>query len=234
MPKIQMFADGADLDTIRAATENPLVSGFTTNPTLMRKAGVEDFAEFSKAAAKLVAPRPISIEVLADDFESMARQAREIASWGPNVYVKIPITNTKGESSAPVIRDLARDGIRTNVTAIFTIRQVATAAEAVADGPPSVISVFAGRIADAGVDPIPVMAASRALLDEIAPTAELLWASPREVLNIVQAEQVGCDIITMTADLWAKLDSLGKNLTVFSQETVQMFFDDAKGAGFSL
>ncbi len=234
MPKIQMYADGADLKQIRDSVDNPLVSGFTTNPTLMCKAGVPDYIEFAKAAADLVAPRPISIEVLADEFDEMGRQARLIASWASNIYVKIPITNTRGDSSADLIRDLAEDGVRQNITAIFTVRQVAAAAQALAGGPPSVVSVFAGRIADAGVDPMPIMMASRALLDELVPTAELLWASPREVLNIVQAEQTGCDIITMTPDLWAKLGSLGKDLTTFSQETVQMFFDDAQRAGFEL
>lgn len=229
-----MFADGADLETIRQFVDSPLVAGFTTNPTLMAKAGIPDYEEFSRQAADLVSPRPISIEVLADDFSEMVRQARKIASWGTNIYVKIPITNTRGESAADVIRELAHDGIKTNVTAIFTVRQVASTAQALVGGAPAVVSVFAGRIADAGIDPMPIMNASRALLDEIVPTAELLWASPREVLNIVQAEQTGCDIITMTADLWAKLNSLGKDLTTFSQETVQMFFNDAEKAGFTL
>lgn len=232
--KIKLFADGADITQIRGFAENPMVAGFTTNPTLMRKAGVEDYAGFSREAAEVVSPRPISIEVLADDFSEMARQARLIHSWAPNIYVKIPVTNNEGESAAPLVRELAADGIKQNVTAIFTVAQVARTAEALAGGPPSVISVFAGRVADAGVNPMPIMAASRAIIDDIAPTSELLWASPREILNIVQAEETGTDIITMTSDLWAKYHCLGKDLTTFSQETVQMFYFDANAAGYEL
>ena len=234
MYTIKPVADGPDLDQIRPFKDSRLLSGFTANPTLMRKAGVQDFAAFSKAAAEMVSPLPISIEVLADDFEEMGRQARVIASWAPNVFVKIPVTNTASESSAELVRQLASEGVKLNITAIFTVKQVAEIANALNPEVPSVVSVFAGRIADAGVDPMPIMAASRALLDDLVPTSELLWASPREILNLEQAEAVGADIITMTPDLWAKYTSLGKDLNRFSQETVQMFFDDAVSAGFKI
>lgn len=234
MYKIKMFADGADIEQIRSFSDSSLVAGFTTNPTLARNAGISDYEAFSREAAALVNPLPISIEVLADEFSEMVRQARLIDSWGPNIYVKIPVSNTRGESAVEVIRGLSHDGIKVNVTAVFTVAQVAHVARALAAATPSVVSVFAGRVADAGVDPLPIMSAARTLLDEIVPTSELLWASPREILNLVQAEAVGADIITMTPDLWAKYDSLGKNLTLFSQETVQMFHSDALAAGFTL
>ncbi len=234
MHKIKMFADGADIEHIRDFTKNPMVAGYTTNPTLMRKAGVADYEAFAREAADLVAPLPISLEVLSDDFDEMGRQARKINSFGSNIYVKIPVTDTAGNSAHELIQDLARDGIKQNVTAIFTVAQVAKVAHALAGGPESVISVFAGRVADAGIDPVPIMAASRAVIDDVAPTAELLWASPRELLNIVQAEETQCDIITMTGDLWAKYANLGKDLTTFSRETVQMFYNDALAAGFEL
>lgn len=234
MHRIKMFADSADIEHIRSFSTNPMVAGYTTNPTLMRKAGVTDYEKFGREAAELVAPFPISLEVLSDDFYEMGRQARKLFSFGPNVYVKIPVTNTSGDSAHELIEDLAKDGIKQNVTAIFTVAQVAEVARALAGGPESIISVFAGRVADAGVDPVPIMAASRAVIDDVAPAAELLWASPRELLNIVQAEQTKCDIITMTGDLWAKYSNVGKDLDIFSRETVEMFYRDAVAAGFEL
>jgi transaldolase len=230
---VKVFADGADLDAILALAKNPRVSGFTTNPTLMWKAGLTDYRDFAERLLEQITAHPISFEVFADDADEMRRQAKLIASWGDNVYVKIPVTTTSGESMAPLVRELSEGGVNVNVTALFTTAQVELITSAVKDGAPSYISVFAGRIADAGIDPMPIMAqAVNIMLD--APRSELIWASPREVLNVVQADQVGCHIITVTQDLLAKLDSLGKNLDQFSLETVQMFHRDAQAAGFSL
>jgi len=229
----RIFADGADLDGILALADDPNIAGFTTNPTLMWKAGLTDYADFAQRLLERITVHPISFEVFADDAEEMRRQARLIASWGNNVYVKIPITTTSGESMAPLVRELSEDGVQINVTAMFTTAQVELITAAVKDGAPSYQSVFAGRIADAGVDPMPIMARSVEIMRE-APQSELIWASPREVLNVVQADQVGCHIITVTHDLLKKLASLGKNLDQFSLETVQMFRRDAIAAGFSL
>jgi transaldolase len=230
---VRVFADGADLDAILALAQNPRISGFTTNPTLMWKAGLTDYRDFAERLLERITAHPISFEVFADDADEMRRQAKLIASWGDNVYVKIPVTTTSGESMAPLVRELSEDGVNVNVTALFTTAQVELITSAVKDGAPSYISVFAGRIADAGIDPIPIMAqAVNMMLD--APRSELIWASPREILNVVQADQVGCHIITVTQDLLAKLDSLGKNLDQFSLETVQMFHRDAQAAGFTL
>jgi transaldolase len=229
----RIFADGADLDGILALADDPKIAGFTTNPTLMWKAGLTDYADFARRLLERITDHPISFEVFADEAEEMRRQARLIASWGENVYVKIPITTTAGESMAPLVRELSEDGVQVNVTAMFTTAQVELVTAAVKDGAPSYLSVFAGRIADAGVDPLPIMARSVEIMRE-APHAELIWASPREVLNVVQADQVGCHIITVTHDLLKKLESLGKNLDQFSLETVQMFRRDAIAAGFSL
>jgi transaldolase len=229
----RIFADGADLDGILALADDPNIAGFTTNPTLMWKAGLTDYADFAQRLLERITSHPISFEVFADDADEMLRQARLIASWGKNVYVKIPITTTSGESMAPLVRELSEDGVQVNVTAMFTTAQVELITAAVKDGAPSYLSVFAGRIADAGVDPMPIMARSVEIMRE-APQAELIWASPREVLNVVQADQVGCHVITMTHDLLKKLESLGKNLDQFSLETVQMFRRDAIAAGFSL
>jgi transaldolase len=229
----RIFADGADLDGILALADNPTIAGFTTNPTLMWKAGLTDYADFAQRLLERITEHPISFEVFADDPGEMRRQARLIASWADNVYVKIPITTTDGESMAPLVRELSEDGVQVNVTAMFTTAQVELITAAVKDGAPSYQSVFAGRIADAGVDPLPIMARSVEIMRE-APQSELIWASPREVLNVVQADQVGCHIITVTHDLLKKLDSLGKNLDQFSLETVQMFRRDAIAAGFSL
>ncbi len=229
----RIFADGADLDGILALADDPNIAGFTTNPTLMWKAGLTDYADFAQRLLERITEHPISFEVFADDAEEMRRQARLIASWGRNVYVKIPITTTGGKSMAPLVRELSEDGVQINVTAMFTTAQVELITAAVKDGAPSYLSVFAGRIADAGVDPLPIMARSVEIMRE-ASQAELIWASPREVLNVVQADQVGCHIITVTHDLLKKLSSLGKNLDQFSLETVQMFRRDAIAAGFSL
>jgi transaldolase len=229
----RIFADGADLDGILKLATDPRIAGFTTNPTLMWKAGLTDYAEFARRLLEQITRHPISFEVFADDAPEMRRQARIIASWGDNVYVKIPVTTTNGESMAPLVRDLSEDGVKVNVTALFTTAQVELITAAVKDGAPSYISVFAGRIADAGVDPVPIMARAVDVM-VAAPRSELIWASPREILNLVQADQVGCHIITITHDLLTKLDCLGKNLEQFSLETVRMFHGDAASAGFSL
>ena len=216
-----------------------MIQGFTTNPTLMRKAGVADYRAFAKEVLAAIRDKPISFEVFADDADGMRRQARELASWGDNVYVKVPVTNTRGTPMTDLIRELAGAGVKLNVTALCTLEQVRDVATALAGGAPSVISVFAGRIADTCRDPIPLMrealgicrAADRA---SGAGGIELLWASPREVLNIAQAAEIGCDIITVTPDLLAKLALHGKELAVFSLETVQMFYRDAEAAGYKL
>jgi transaldolase len=230
---VKLFADGADLDAILALAADERIGGFTTNPTLMWKAGLTDYADFAQRLLERITEHPISFEVFADDVDEMRRQARLIASWGSNVYVKIPITTTSGEPMAPLVRELSEGGVKVNVTALFTTAQVELITAAVRDGAPSYISVFAGRIADAGIDPLPIMErAVKIMLD--APRSQLIWASPREILNVVHADQVGCHIITMTHDLLAKLDLLGKDLDQFSLETVQMFRRDAIAAGFSL
>jgi transaldolase len=231
---VKIFADGADKAGIVKAAENPLIRGFTTNPTLMRKAGVSDYAAFAREVLARIRDKPISFEVFADDTAGMRRQAREIAAWGDNVYVKIPVTNTRGEPSTDLVRELAAAGVKVNVTAICTLEQVREIAGALAGGPPSVISVFAGRVADTGRDPIPLMREALAICRGADRRIELLWASPREVLNIVHAEEAGCHIITVTNDLLAKLPLIGKELAVFSLETVQMFHRDAEAAGYKL
>jgi transaldolase len=229
----RIFADGADLDGIVALAADPRIAGFTTNPTLMRKVGLTDYARFAQELLERVTKHPISFEVFADDIPEMRRQARAIASWGENVYVKIPVTSTSGESMAPLVRELSESGLKVNVTALFTTAQVELITAAVTDGAPSYISVFAGRIADAGVDPMPIIARSVEIMEQ-ASHAELIWASPREILNVVQASEMGCHIITVTHDLLKKLDGLGKSLEQYSLETVRMFHDDALAAGFTL
>jgi transaldolase len=231
--KVKVFADGADKASMLALYRNPLIQGFTTNPTLMRKAGITDYAGFARDLLAVIADRPISFEVFSDEHDEMARQALEIASWGPNVFVKIPVTNTRGESSVPLIAHLATHQIKMNVTAVMTVEQVRTVAQALAGAPAANISVFAGRIADTGRDPVPIMADAVALLAAY-PNVELIWASPREVLNVVQADQIGCHIITATEDILNKLPTLGKDLDAFSLETVRMFHDDAVKAVFEL
>jgi transaldolase len=231
--RIKIFADGADREGILEMYRNPLVAGFTTNPTLMRKAGINDYSAFAKSVLAEIRDRPISFEVFADEFSEMERQALEIRSWGANVYVKIPVTNTKREPAYALIKRLAESGVQLNVTALMTLDQVKAVSQALKDGAPSVVSVFAGRIADTGIDPMPVMSEALSIL-KVAPRAELLWASPREVLNIYQADDVGCHIITATNDLIKKLSLAGKDLADYSLETVKMFYDDARSAGFTL
>lgn len=230
---VKIFADGADLKGMKEAAVQPLVKGFTTNPTLMRQAGVSDYKAFALDVLKLIPDRPVSFEVFADDSPTMEAQGREIASWGDNVYVKVPVTNTKGEFAGPLITRLSGSGIKLNVTAIMTNAQVKDVAAALAKDTPAIVSVFAGRIADTGVDPVPVMTKAVSMLSPL-PKAELLWASPREVLNIAQAEDCGCHIITATPDIIAKLALRGKDLHQYSLETVKMFYDDASAAGFKL
>lgn len=230
---VKIYADGADKSAMLEMYANPQIAGFTTNPTLMRKSGVSDYQAFAREILERIPDRPISFEVFADDFAGMERQAAEIASWGENVLVKIPITNTRGESSAPLLRRLARARIRVNVTALLALDQVREASLCLADGPPANISVFAGRIADTGRDPVPLMAAAVELLRPF-PNLELIWASPRELLNIFQADAVGCHIITATPDILRKLDLVGKGLHEYSLDTVRMFFEDARKAGYRL
>lgn len=231
--KIKIFMDGADIEPMKAAHKAGTVSGFTTNPTLMRKSGITDYAAFAKAAIAAIPDLPISFEVFSDDFAAMEAEARVIASWGGDTFIKIPITNTRGESAVPLIRKLSAEGFSLNVTAMMTLAQVKAVAEAVSPGSRTIVSVFAGRIADAGVDPVPIMRQAKAALAGL-PKAELLWASPREVLNLVQADEIGCDIITITSDILAKVPTIGKDLDQFSLETVKMFYNDAKAAGFKL
>jgi transaldolase len=230
----KIFADGADLDQVLRLASDARIKGFTTNPTLMWKAGLTEYSEFAKSLLERITDKPISFEVVADDAEEIGRQARVISTWGPNVYVKVPVTTSTGQSLAPLVRELSEAGIKVNVTAVMTPNQVDVIAHALRDGAPSCVSVFAGRIADAGVEPLPIMSASLEILESVAPGAELIWASPREVLNLVQANSIGCHIITMTHDLIAKLHLLGKDLSAFSLETVQMFRSAALSAGFRL
>jgi len=230
---VKIFGDGADLDLILSLAADRRIAGFTTNPTLMWKAGLTDYEEFARRILEQITTHPISFEVFADDVDEMRRQARMIAGWGDNVYVKIPVSTTSGESMAALVRELSEGGVKVNVTAVFTTAQVELLTEAVKHGAPSYISVFAGRIADAGIDPVPIMARAVDIMVE-APRAELIWASPREILNVVQADRVGCHIITLTNDLFKKLELLGKDLSQYSLETVQMFRRDALAAGFTV
>jgi transaldolase len=230
---VKIFADGADLKGMKEAAAAPHVKGFTTNPTLMRQAGVTDYKQFALDVLKLIPDRPVSFEVFADDFPTMEAQGREIASWGSNVYVKIPVTNTKGEFAGPLMTRLSTAGIKLNVTAIMTNEQVRRVAAALAKDAPAIVSVFAGRIADTGRDPVPIMREAVALLKE-RPKAELLWASPRELLNIFQADEIGCHIITVTGDVIRKLALVGKDLDRYSLETVAMFHKDALSAAFTI
>jgi transaldolase len=230
---VKIFADGAERDSIVQLAENPLIRGFTTNPTLMRKAGVRDYKRFALDLVEAIPDRPISFEVFADDLPEITAQAREIASWGPNVNVKVPVTNTRGVSCVPAIRELSGNGVAVNVTAVFTLNQVRAVTEALAPEAPAIISVFAGRIADTGVDPMGHMRAAAEIMTT-RPRAELLWASPREVLNVFHADAAGCHIITVTEDLLNKLALIGKDLHEYSLETVQMFYDDARSAGYSI
>jgi transaldolase len=231
--KVKLFADGADKAGMLEMYRKPFVKGFTTNPTLMRKAGISDYRRSAHEILEAIPDRPISFEVFSDEFDAMERQAREIATWGKNVYVKIPVTNTRREPAYDLVRTLTNEGVKLNVTAILTLEQVRAVAEALKGGAPSNVSVFAGRIADTGVDPVPVMAESVEILKDV-PAAELIWASPRELLNVFQADAVGCHIITATNDILKKLDLIGKDLADYSLDTVKMFYNDAQQAGFSL
>ncbi|HVS84907.1 MAG TPA: transaldolase [Gaiellaceae bacterium] len=231
--KVRLFADGADKASMLALADNPLIAGFTTNPTLMRKAGVTDYHTFARDVLAAVPDRPISFEVVSDDFDAMEREARALAAWGANVCVKIPVTNTRGEPAGDLVHRLAVDGIHVNVTAILTLPQVEAACEWLAGCRIGYISVFAGRIADTGRDPVPVMAEAVRIMSANS-ALELVWASPREILNVVQADSVGCHIVTLTDDLIAKLPLLGKDLDEFSLETVAMFAHDARSAGLSV
>ena len=232
--KVKIFADGADKAGMLQLNANPLIQGLTTNPTLMRKAGLTDFEAFARDVLQTITVKPLSLEVFSDEFPEMKRQALKINSWGKNVYVKIPITNTRGESSLPLVRELARDGVKLNVTAILTLAQVEDVAAALNPAVPAVVSAFAGRIADTGVDPVPMMQQCKKILAGLPP-AELLWASVREILNIFQADDSGCDIVTVQHDILAKaLKLTGMDLTALSLDTVKMFANDAKAAGFTL
>ncbi len=230
---VKLFADGADMDGIMEMYANPLIKGFTTNPTLMNKVGIKDYEDFGRKVLNAVPDRPVSLEVFADEFDEMEAQAMEIATWGDNVNIKIPITNTKGQSSAPLINKLSNQGVSLNITAIMTLEQVRDVAENLSYDTPAIVSVFAGRIADTGIDPMPVMRECVEILS-VRPKAELLWASPRELLNIFQADEVGCHIITATNDVLRKLALVGKDLSEYSLETVEMFYNDATSAGYSI
>jgi transaldolase len=230
---VKIFADGAEKTGMLEMYAKPYIKGFTTNPTLMHKAGLTDYRAFAHSIVAAIPDRPISFEVFSDEFEDMERQAREIATWGDNVYVKIPVTNTRREPAYDLVRRLANEGVKLNITAIMTVDQVRNVADAVKDGAPSCISVFAGRIADTGRDPVPIMTECVAIL-KTAPRAELIWASPRELLNIIQADDIGCHIITVTNDILKKLPLVGKDLAGYSLDTVKMFFDDGRKAGFTL
>ncbi len=231
--KVKIFADGADLEGILELYQNPYIAGFTTNPTLMRKSGISDYEHFSRKVLEYITDRPISFEVFSDEFDEMERQARKIASWGENVYVKIPVTNTRHESAAELVKCLACEGVQLNVTALMTLEQVRTISKALQDHAPSYISVFAGRIADTGRDPMPLMKEAVQIMSPYR-TQELIWASPRELLNIFHADEIGCHVITVTHDLLKKLSFVGKDLDEFSLDTVKMFHSDAEKAGFRL
>jgi transaldolase len=231
--RVKIFADGADKAAMLRLYSQPYIRGFTTNPALMRKAGITDYEAFARDILEAIPDRPISFEVFADEFSEMERQALKIAAWGPNVYVKIPVTNTQAQSSAALVRHLAQCGVKLNVTAIQPLDQVSEMSVALADGPPACISVFAGRIADTGVDPLPLM---KAALDIMRPhpNQELIWASPRELLNLFQADAIGCHIITVTNDILQKLALVGRDLHEYSLDTVKMFYQDAAKSGFTL
>jgi transaldolase len=232
--KVKIFADGADLDSmIKAYRTQPFIKGFTTNPSLMRQAGVSDYEGFARKVLDAIPDRPISLEVFSDEFEEMRAQALKIASWGSNVYVKIPVTNTRKQSSLPLIRGLASEGVKLNVTAILTLAQVRDVVANLNPKVPSYVSVFAGRIADTGVDPMPVMAASVSLV-AMNPMAEVIWASSRELLNIYQADAVGCQVITASADVLKKVSLIGRDLDEYSLDTVKTFYADATKAGFKI
>jgi transaldolase len=231
--RTKIYADGAELEGMLRLYRLPYIKGFTTNPTLMRRAGVTDYRAFAQQVLAAIPDRPISFEVFSDEFDEMERQAREIAGWGPQVYVKIPITNTRREPACDLVRRLSQSGVKVNVTALMTIAQVRAVAGALAGGAPAYVSIFAGRVADTGHDPVPLM---RQALEVLAgnPAAELIWASPRELLNVVQAHEIGCHVIAVTSDILDKLPLLGRDAGDYSLETVRMFYDDARSAGYRL
>ncbi len=231
--KVKLFADGANLSGMKEMYANPLIRGFTTNPTLMRNAGIHDYEVFAREVIEAIPDRPISFEVFADEFDVMERQALKIASWGKNVNVKIPVTNTQKQFTGPVIERLSNAGVSLNVTAVMSLDQVQRITKCFATETPAIISVFAGRIADTGIDPLPLMAAAVEIM-RTKPKSELIWASPRELLNIFQADQIGCHIITATNDILKKLVLIGKDLEQYSLETVEMFYRDAKTAGYDI
>jgi transaldolase len=231
--KLKLFADGADRAEMLRHYANPLISGFTTNPTLMRRAGIANYESFAHEILAAIPDRPVSFEVFSDEFQEMERQAHKIASWGEQVCVKIPVTNTRGESSLPLIMRLSQAGVRLNVTALLTVEQVCAVSAALRDSPGAYISVFAGRIADTGCNPVPIMARAVRIL-QVNPRLQLIWASPRELLNVFQADEIGCHVITATGDILKKLCLIGKDLTAYSLETVKMFYDDAASAGYSV
>jgi transaldolase len=230
---IKLFCDAADFSSLLAWSADPRIQGFTTNPTLMRKARVLDYEAFGRELVRVIPDRPISFEVLADDPETIEEQALAIAGWGPNVYVKVPVTNSWGAFLGPVLQNLSRAGVQLNVTALLTVNQVEQVAACLHPSTPAIISVFAGRIADTGVDPVPIMRQAARITASL-PDAELLWASPRELLNIFQAEEAGCDIITLLPDILSKLDLIGKDLEAYSLETVNMFYRDACAAAYHI
>lgn len=231
--RVKVFADGADLDEIRRLCADPLIRGFTTNPTLMRKAGISDYAAFAQEVLEVVPDLPVSLEVFSDEPDEMERHARLIASWGENVYVKIPILHTDGTLTSDLLRRLSSAGVKLNVTGLTIVAQVEQAVACLADGESAIVSVFAGRIADCGVDPVPVISAALEVLESL-PNGELLWASPREILNVVQADRIGCHIVTVTHELLKKVKLLGYDLEAMSLNIVRMFHDDARAAGFTL
>jgi transaldolase len=231
--RVHIYADGANKADMLEMYEKPYIRGFTTNPTLMRKAGISDYATFAKDIVASIPDRPISFEVFSDDFTEMEAQAAVIAGWGENVFVKIPVTNTQGESACRVVRSLSRNGVKLNITALTTLKQVRDVTDAVRGGADCFVSVFAGRVADTGRDPVALMTAALEIM-QLAPRSRLIWASPRELLNVFQADAIGCHVITVTNDILRKLSLVGKDLDEYSLETVRMFYDDAMAAGFSL
>ncbi len=231
--KTKIFADGADKSGMLEMARHDWIKGFTTNPTLMRKVGVEDYETFAHEVLEVITDRPISFEVISDDFEEMEKQARRIANWAENVYVKIPVTNTRRNPTTELIRRLSHDGIKVNVTAILTLEQIVTVSEALEGGSPAYVSLFAGRVADTGRDPVPIMKAAVESLRKYS-NIELIWASPRELLNLFQASAIGCHILTATTDILKKLELIGKDLNELSLDTVKMFYDDATKAGYHL
>ncbi len=231
--KVKLYCDAANLESLLAMYTKPYIAGFTTNPSLMKKAGVKSYEAFARKVVESIPDLPVSFEVLADDLATMEQEARHIAAWGSNVYVKVPVCNTQGISTAPLVRRLSRDGVCLNVTAVFTLEQVEDVIAALDPRCPAVVSVFAGRIADTGVDPVPLMRQAAAMVHTL-PKAELLWASSRELMNVYHAQEADVDIITATPDILAKMSLYGRNLTEYSLDTVKMLYNDAVAAGFTL